>query len=76
MARVNNKFLVTDIKTTDTRGLKVTLNPVYVGEPEFTVGIALADNSERNIEIYVPSGSTSSTFFVVGNKYYMDFTAV
>lgn len=74
--RVVNQFKVTAIKITSAGGKKVTLNPVYIGDPEFTSNTVLYDNSERNIEIYVPKNSSAIDTFAIGDDYYMDFTAV
>ena len=76
MARVNNQYKVTSIKITDSKDKRVTLNPVYTGNPDFTVGLQLASNTERVIEILIPPNSASYNFFLEGNNYYMDFTAV
>lgn len=77
MARVNNKFRVTSLPPPSSDGSqRVLLTPIYTGDPNYTTGIALADNSERSIEILIPKTSTSNTFFKLGSDYYMDFTLV
>ncbi len=74
--RVANKFKVTQILQTSKGGKKVTFTPVFtIADPEFTTGIALYDNGERSIEVYVPSNSSSINTFAVDDYYYMDFTA-
>ena len=74
--RVANQFKVSQVLTTSRGGKKVTLTPVYTGDPEYTTNIALYDNAERSIEIYVPKNSTEIDTFVIGDDYYMDFTTV
>ncbi len=77
MARVKNKFICTNIiGTTEDGALKVSLTPIYVGNPDFTTGIYLSSNSERAIEILVPKNSLSPDFFKRDQQYYMDFTLV
>lgn len=74
--RVSNRFKVTQILLTNKGGKKVTFSPVYStsADPEYTTGIYLFDNTERNIEIYVPPTSPSINTFAIDQYYYMDFT--
>lgn len=77
MARVSNQFLCTNILPPNSDGSqRVTLSPIYIGDPNFQNGIYLADNTERAIEILVPKNSLSPDFFKRDSKYYMDFTLV
>lgn len=73
--RVANKFRVTAVSTTSKGGENITFTPIYSGDPDFGTGLTLASNAERSLQIYVPKNSQYLDTFVIGDDYYMDFTA-
>lgn len=73
MARVANKYKVTNIVITSEGNKKVTLTPVYTGDPQYTTGSELYANPERSLEIIAKD---SNNYYLLDSLYYMDFTVV
>lgn len=71
--RVANTFKVVSVVSISTKSKRVTLAPVYIGDPEYNTGTELYSNPERNIEILVHN---DNTFYVQDTLYYLDFTTV
>lgn len=76
MPTIDNQYTATRILTNSSGGKRVLLAPVYTGDPDYTTGVTIAANSERQIEIYVPKNSSSIDYFEEGSNYTIVITEV